>query len=190
MDEIAQAADLDPLGLRLQLMGDYPAAINVLQKVSQMSGWGRDIEEGRGLGLAHTLSFGAWTAQVVEVSSSDSGIKIEKVWCAVEIGTALDPEIVKAQMMSAIIFGLSSAMGQEITFDDGEVQQSNFTDFDAMRMNQCPEIEVEVLETQDEIGGAGEPGTPPSIPALANAIYAATGERIRSMPFTDVVDFA
>lgn len=190
MDEIAQAADLDPLGLRLQLMGEYPAAINVLQKVSQMSGWGRDVAEGKGLGLAHTLSFGAWTAQVVEVTNGDNGIRIDKVWCAVEIGTALDPEIIKAQMMSAIVFGLSSAMGQEVTFEDGEVQQGNFHDYDAMRMHQCPQIEVEILETHDQMGGAGEPGTPPSIPALANAIYAATGERIRTMPFSSVVDFA
>ena len=190
MDEIAQAADLDPLGMRLQLMRDYPAAVNVLQKVSQMAGWGRDFQEGTGLGLAHTLSFGAWTAQVVEVSDNEDGIRIEKVWCAVEIGTALDPEIVKAQMMSGIVFGLSSAMGQEITFADGEVEQSNFVDFDAMRMNQCPEIEIEILATHDKMGGAGEPGTPPSIPALANAIYAATGNRLRSMPFSDTVDFA
>ena len=109
---------------------------------------------------------------------------------AADIGRALDPGIIKAQMMSGIVFGLSSAIGQEITFSGGEVEQSNFTDFDAMRMNQCPKIDVEVLETWHKMGGAGEPGTPPSIPALANAIHAATGKRLRRMPFSHDIDFA
>jgi isoquinoline 1-oxidoreductase beta subunit len=155
-----------------------------------MSGWGRDPGPGRGLGMAHTLSFGAWVAEVVEVHDSPDGIRIENVWCAVEIGQALDPSIVKAQMMSGIVFGLSSAMGQEITFADGAVEQANFIDFDAMRMAQCPQIEVEILETWHRMGGAGEPGTPPAIPALGNAINAATGKRLRSLPFAREIRFA
>lgn len=189
MDEIAARAGLDPLDMRLKLMADYPAATAALKRVADMSGWGRQLPSGRGLGIAHTLSFGAWTAEVVEVADTGDGIRIEKVWCAVDVGTALDPAIIQAQMMSGIVFGLSSAIGQEITFADGEVQETNFDSFDAMRINQCPEIEVAVLENYHRMGGAGEPGTPPSIPALGNAIHAATGKRLRAMPFSREVDF-
>ena len=190
LDEVAKAAGVDPLDMRLKLMADYPAATGALKKVAEMSGWGRDPGAGRGLGIAHTLSFGTWVAQVAQVFASPEGMRIEKVWCAAEIGQALDPAIVKAQMMSGIVFGLSAAIGQEITFANGEVQQSNFSDYDAMRMNQCPQIEVEILETYHRMGGAGEPGTPPSIPALGNAINAATGKRLRTLPFNREVEFA
>ncbi len=190
LDEIATASGVDPLEMRLKLMAQYPAATGALKKVAEMSGWGRDPGPGRGLGIAHTLSFGAWVAEVAQVHVSPEGLRIENIWCAIEIGQAMDPGIVKAQTMSGIVFGLSSALGQEITFANGEVEQSNFTDFDAMRMSQCPRIEVEILETFHKMGGAGEPGTPPSIPAVANAIFKATGKRLRSMPFGKEVDFA
>lgn len=189
LDEVAFASGVDPLAMRLRLMAGYPAAIGALNKAAQMAGWGRDPGPGRGLGIAHTLSFGTWVAQVVQVFDSAEGLRIENVWCAAEIGQVLDPAIVKAQMMSAIVFGLSSAMSQEITFANGEVEQSNFSDFEPMRMNQCPKIEVELLETWHKMGGAGEPGTPPAIPALANAIFAATGKRLRSMPLGKQVKF-
>lgn len=189
MDEIAERAQFDPLAMRLELMKDHPTAIGALQKVAEMSGWGRKMPEGSGLGLAHMVTFGTWVAMVIEVSQKDGDISIDRVWAAADIGTAIDPEIVKAQIMSGVVFGLSSAMGQEITFENGEVVEGNFDEFDSMRMNQCPNIEVEVLETYHKIGGAGEPGTPPSIPALANAIYAATGKRLRTMPFTKDVTF-
>jgi len=189
MDEIAEKAEMDPLAMRLELMKDYPSAINALNKVAEMSGWGRDVPEGSGLGLAHVLSFGTWVAMVVEVSDNDGDISIDNVWAACEFGTVIDPSIVKAQIMSGVVFGLSSAIGQEITFDEGEVVEGNFDEFDSMRMNQCPKIHVELLETYHKIGGAGEPGTPPSIPALANAIYAATGQRLRTMPFSNDMSF-
>jgi len=155
-----------------------------------MSDWGREMPEGKGLGLAHTLSFGTWVAMVIEVTNEDDEIKIDQVWAAAELGKVLDPKIVKAQIMSAAIYGLSSAMGQEITFEDGEVVEGNFDEFDAMRMYQCPEIHVELLQTYHKMGGAGEPGMPPTLPALANAIYQATGNRIRTMPLSGEVDFA
>lgn len=189
IDELAARSAIDPLNYRLKLMKDHPTAIGVVNKVAEMSNWSSPKEDGRAKGLAFTLSFGCWVAQVVEVAQTDDGIRITNVWCAADIGQALDPAIVKTQLQSGIVFGLSSAIGQEITFDDGMVDQQNFDSFDAMRMNQCPKIHVELLETAAHRGGAGEPGTPPSIPALANAIFALTGQRIRSMPLSNEVDF-
>jgi len=191
MDEIAEKSGKDPLAMRLEMMKDYPAAIGALNKVAEMSGWEvRDqLPEGQGLGLAHVVSFGTWVAMVIKVEMIDDEVKIRDVWAATEIGTAIDPDNVKAQIMSGVVFGLSSALGQEINFEDGEVVEGNFDEFDSMRMNQCPNFHVELLETYHKVGGAGEPGTPPSIPALANAIYAATGKRIRTMPLSHEVDF-
>lgn len=190
IDEIAHATELDPLAMRLKLMADYPAATGALQKVAQMSGWDKPRPENTGLGLAFSLSFGSWVAQVVQIRMDGDDVRIENVWAAAEVGTAFDPEIIKAQVMSGIIFGLSSAMGQEITFEEGEVVEDNFDTFDAMRINQCPNIEVEVLETYHKVGGVGEVGTPPSIPALANAIFDATGLRLRDLPLSKGIDFA
>ncbi len=194
MDEIAHSSGQDPLEMRLKLMQPYPAAVGAVQAVKDMSGWGTPLSaegvKSRGRGVAFCLSFGTWVAQVVQVVDTDDGIRIEKVWCAADFGTALDPKNLEAQMMSGIIFGLSSAMGQEITFADGAVEQGNFDSYDAMRMNQAPEIEVRVLQASGKMGGAGEPGTPPSLPALANAIFAATGKRIRQLPLSKEITFA
>lgn len=193
LDEIAEKSELDPLALRLELAKNYPAALGVLNKVAEMSNWrNTKFAKGskRGRGIAMSLSFGNWVAEIVQVNVTDDGIVIENVWCATDIGTALDPKNIEAQMMSGIVFGLSAAMGQEITFKDGKVEQGNFDDYDAMRMAQCPNIEVAILETYHKMGGAGEPGTPPAAPALTNAIYAATGKRIRKLPLSGEVDFA
>ena len=194
LDEIAHASSQDPLEMRLKLMEKYPTALGVMQAVKEMSGWATPLSaegvKSRGRGVAFCLSFGTWVAQVIQVADTENGIRIEKVWCAADIGTALDPENVKAQMMSGIIYGLSAAMGQEITFAEGAVEQGNFDTYDAMRMYQCPDIEVRVLEASSKMGGAGEPGTPPSLPALANAIFAATGKRIRQLPLSKEVTFA
>ena len=189
LDEVAAKSNLDPIEMRLKLMKDHPTAVGVVQKVAEMADWSGTKKEGRAKGFAFTLSFGCWVAQVIEVVQTDDGIKIENVWCAADIGEALDPAIVKTQIQSGIIYGLSSALGQEITFADGMAEQTNFDSFDAMRINQCPHIEIEVLETAEHRGGAGEPGTPPSIPALANAVHALTGKRIRSMPLSNEVEF-
>lgn len=189
MDEIAAKSGLDPVEMRLKLMKDFPTAQGAVRKVAEMSSWSAPKQDGRAKGFAFTLSFGCWTAEVVEVVQTDDGIKIENVWCAADVGRALDPAIVKAQLQSAIIYGLSSALGEEITFDDGMVEQTNFDTFDAMRMNQCPNFEIAILETADHMSGIGEPGTPPAIPALGNALHALTGKRLRKMPFSNDVEF-
>ncbi len=126
----------------------------------------------------------------MQIADTPDGIKLEKMWIAVDVGTALDPGIIEAQMFSGAIFGLSAAMGQAITFKDGMVEQSNFHDFDAMRIFQAPQFEVAVLENFHKMGGVGEVGTPPAAPALANAIFALTGKRVRSLPLSDEVQFA
>ncbi|MGB1214043.1 MAG: molybdopterin cofactor-binding domain-containing protein [Pikeienuella sp.] len=189
LDEIAHHAGLDPVEMRLRLMANHPTAQKCMEKVAKMSGWGRPLPAGQGMGVAFTFSYGSWVAQVAKVSVDDDGVRIDNIWCAADVGRAMDPAIVAAQMQSGIIFGLSSAMNQKITLADGEVQEGNFWEFDSMRMAQCPRIEVAVLENAPKMGGAGEPGMPPSVPALGNAIFAATGQRLRSLPFGDEVTF-
>jgi isoquinoline 1-oxidoreductase beta subunit len=141
-----------------------------------------------------THSFGSTVAQVVEVSAGTGqdgdGIRIERVHCVADVGLALDPGIVRAQMESGIVYGLSAAVMGEITFAGGRVEQSNFHDYDALRLAQCPEIRVRILQSGDAPTGVGEPGTPPSKPALANAIFAATGRRIREYPLNRHIAFA
>ncbi|TIU65708.1 MAG: xanthine dehydrogenase family protein molybdopterin-binding subunit, partial [Mesorhizobium sp.] len=190
MDEIAAAGKTDPVELRKKLMAAYPSAVKVVETVAGMAKWGEALPAGKAKGMAFTLSFGSWVGEIVQVADTPAGIRIEKVWIAADVGTALDPDIIKAQLISAAIYGLSAAMGQEITFADGMVEQSNFHDFDAMRIFQCPVFEVAVLENFHKMGGVGEVGTPPAAPALANAIFALTGKRIRRLPLSKAVAFA
>lgn len=192
MDELAASKDLDPIEMKLATIGELSdVGIKVVEKVKEMSGWtGRKSDNGAGRGFAYTLSFGAHTAQVIDVSMTNGSVKIDKIYCAVDVGTALDPRNVIAQIESGIIYGLSAAISGDLTFKDGEVVQSNFHDNKAMRMYQVPEIEVFVLENNPSITGVGEPGTPPSMPALANAIFALTGKRIRELPLNQHIDFA
>jgi isoquinoline 1-oxidoreductase beta subunit len=194
LDELAAAGGVDPLEMRLALARDHPFARAVLESVRELSGWDQPLhaEDGRrrGRGLAMTHSFGSTVAQVVEVSHGEDGIRIERVHCAADVGLALDPGIIEAQMQSGIVYGLSAAMMEEIRFKDGRVEQSNFHDYDALRLAQSPEIRVRILQSGNAPTGVGEPGTPPSKPALANAIYAATGKRLREYPFNKHISFA
>jgi len=190
MDEIAAAGKVDPVAMRRSLMKDFPAALAVVDKVAEMSNWGEKLPAGKAKGMAFSLAFGSWCGQVVQIADTPDGIKLEKMWIAVDVGTALDPGIIEAQMFSGAIFGLSMAMGQAITFKDGMVEQSNFHDFDALRIHQAPAFEIAILENFHKMGGVGEVGTPPAAPALANAVFALTGKRIRSLPLSDEVRFA
>jgi isoquinoline 1-oxidoreductase beta subunit len=190
LDEVAAAGKLDPVEMRRKLMAGFPAALAVVDKVAGMAKWGEPLPAGKAKGFAFTLSFGSWVGEIVQVADTPSGIRIEKVWIAADLGTAIDPRIVEAQLFSAAIYGMSAAMGQEVTFADGMVEQSNFHDFDAMRINQCPTFEVAILENYHKIGGAGEVGTPPAVAALANAVSALTGKRVRSLPISKQAAFA
>ena len=190
MDEIAHAGKIDPVELRRRLMADYPAALAVVNKVADMSDWGEALPAGKAKGFAFTLSFGSWCGQVIQIADTPAGIRLEKMWIAVDVGTAIDPGIIETQMTSGAVYGLSAAMSQQITFRDGMVEQSNFHDFDAMRIFQSPAFEVAILENFHRMGGAGEVGVPPAAPALANAVFALTGKRIRTLPMNREVRFA
>jgi isoquinoline 1-oxidoreductase beta subunit len=181
IDELAVQAGTDPMQLRLSLINHSPSR-QVLVAVAEMSGWGKPLEKGRGRGVAFHFSFGVPTAEVVEVSVTPDGIRIDQVFVAADVGTALDPRNIEAQLQSAVIFGLSAAMFGEITFAKGAVEQRNFHQYETLRMGQSPLIQVKVLEGGGRIRGVGEPGTPPAAPALANAIFHATGQRIRELP--------
>lgn len=190
LDEMAHAAGADPLEFRLDLMrGEHAPSAGTLEAVREMSGWTGRTPPGVGRGVAFTYSFGTPVAQVIELRQTDAGIRIAKAWIAADLGTVLDPAIVRAQMESGLIYGLSAAVMGEITFEGGEVQQQNFPDYDALRIHQAPETEVRLLEAGAHIGGAGEPGTPPAAPALGNALYDLTGQRIRQLPFNRSFDF-
>ncbi|MGO4830745.1 xanthine dehydrogenase family protein molybdopterin-binding subunit, partial [Rhizobiaceae sp. 2RAB30] len=190
MDEIAVSGKIDPIQMRRKLMAGFPAAVKVVDMVADMAKWGEALPAGKAKGFAFTLSFGSWVGEIVQVADTPDGIRIEKVWIAADVGTAIDPGIIEAQLTSGAVFGLSAAIGQEITFADGMVEQSNFHDFDAMRIFQCPSFEVAILENYHRMGGVGEVGTPPAAPALANAVFALTGKRIRQLPLNKEVGFA
>ena len=187
-DELCHAAEVDPLNERLRLCTHAPSR-NVLEAVGEMASWGSDPGAGRGRGLAFTLSFGVPCAQVVEVTETEGGLRIDKVWVAADVGRILDPVNFEAQLAGGVIWGLGHAMNCEITYKDGMAQQDNFHAFEGLRLYQTPQIEVRGLETGDRIRGIGEPGVPPAAPALGNAIFAATGKRLRSLPFSTQVDF-
>jgi isoquinoline 1-oxidoreductase beta subunit len=189
IDEVAHAAGKDPLDLRLELI-DHAPSRKVIEAAADMANWGAPLREGHGMGLAFVLSFGVPVAEIVEVADTDRGIRILNVWAAVDVGTALDPRNVEAQVQSGVNFGLAAAMMGSITIRDGMIEQRNFDTFDAMRMSQAPDIKVRILENGEKIRGIGEPGTPPAAPALANAIFAATGRRIRELPLNKHMRFA
>lgn len=188
VDELAAQAGVDPVRMRLALISHEPSR-RVLSAVAAMSGWGQPLAEGRGRGVAFHMSFGVPVAEVVDVTITKDGVKIDKVFVAADVGTALDPRNIEAQLQSAVIFGLSAAMFGEITFAKGAAEQTNFHQYPAVRMYQSPQITVQVLESGG-IRGVGEPGTPPVAPALANAIFSATGQRIRELPLCKHIGFA
>jgi len=189
LDELIHAAGADPLAERLRLCNHTPSR-KVLEAVGEMSNWGGTPGPRRGRGVAFCLSFGVPCAQVIEVSDTDAGIRIDRVYVAADVGRILDPVNFEGLVKGGVIFGLGHAMNCEITYSNGAAEQENFDSFPGMRLYQCPEIVVRGLENADNIRGIGEPPVPPAAPALANAIFAATGTRLREMPFNRFVDFA
>ncbi|KMK67229.1 xanthine dehydrogenase family protein molybdopterin-binding subunit [Puniceibacterium sp. IMCC21224] len=189
LDELIHAAGADPLAERIRLCMDDTSR-RVLEAVGEMSGWdGPGIGENRGRGVGFCLSFGVPVAQVVDVTMTARGIRIDKVHVAVDVGQVLDPVNLEAQVCGGVIFGLGHAMNCALTYDNHTPQQTNFHAYEGMRLYQTPEIDVRVLTNGTKIRGIGEPGVPPAAPALANAIFAATGQRIRELPLNKHVAF-
>jgi isoquinoline 1-oxidoreductase beta subunit len=182
VDELAHAADKDPYEFRRALLADAPRHRKVLETAAQQAGWGSELAAGRGRGISLQESFGSIVAQVVDVTVQDGSVSVDRVVCAVDPGMAVTPDGLTAQMESGIIYGLTAAMHGDIQIDAGAVVQSNFNDYPMVRMSDAPAIEVEIINSGNPMGGAGEPGTPGIGPALTNAIYAATGTRIRQLP--------
>lgn len=182
LDEIASSKGLDPLELRLSLVPER--ARLVLELAAEKAGWGSPVPEAWGRGLAYWATFGVThVAQVAEVSvDGDGSVRVHRVVCAVDCGTVVNPDTVVAQMEGGIVFGLTAALKAEITVESGRVQQSNFHDYPLLRMDEMPEIEVHIVPSDQSPRGVGEMGVPPIAPAVANAVYAATGKRIRRLP--------
>jgi isoquinoline 1-oxidoreductase beta subunit len=186
VDELAAAAGKDPLEFRLAHLAKHPRAKRVLETAAKNAGWGKKPKLGQALGIAYHLSFGSYVAHVAEVSvdKASGKITVHKVTCAVDCGSVINPDTVKAQMESGINMGLSAALKEKMEFANGGVKSSNFGDYDLLRMSEAPEIEVHITTSKDPLGGIGEPGVPPLAPAVANAVFAATGARVRSLPLT------
>jgi len=183
VDELAVRAKQDPLAYRLALLDKSPRAAAVLRLAAERAGWGKPLPEGQGRGIALCTGFGTFIAQVVQVTIDKEGaVSPTHVWCAVDCGITVNPDIVEAQMQSGIIFGLSAALYGEVTIKDGRVQQTNFGDYRVLRINEAPQIDVQLVKSSEPPGGIGEPGTSCVMPALTNAIQAATGKRIRKLP--------
>jgi isoquinoline 1-oxidoreductase subunit beta len=188
IDELIHAAGLDPMKSRIE-MCTVPTYRKLLETLAQMSDWNGPLGNGRGRGVAFVESFGTPTAEVVEVTATERGIRIDKVWVVADVGKIVDPINFENQVQGGVIWGLGHAINCELTYANGAVQQTNYNHHEAMRMYQCPVIEVRGLENDLKVRGVGEPPVPPAAPALANAIFAATGKRIREMPFNKFIDF-
>ncbi|HEX5539211.1 MAG TPA: xanthine dehydrogenase family protein molybdopterin-binding subunit, partial [Methylophilaceae bacterium] len=182
MDELAHEAGKDPLEYRRVLLKNHTRHLAALNLAAEKAGWGDALPAGRFRGIAVHESFGSYVAHVAEVSVEDGQVQVHRVVCAIDCGLVVNPESLTAQMESGIAYGLGAALQSKITFQDGRVQQSNFHDYQVLRMNQMPVVEVHIVPSTQKMGGAGEPGLPPIAPAVVNAVFAATGKRIRSLP--------
>lgn len=196
IDELAAAAGQDPVQFRRTLLAKPanwkakseddpdPARLRgVLELAAEKADWGKPMAKGRGRGIAAFCSFGSYFAEVAEVTVKGSEFKIDRMVAAVDCGQIVNPESVRSQTEGAIIFGLSAALKNEITIKNGAVEQTNFDGYDPLRINEAPPVEVHLVSSQEDPGGMGEPGLPPAAPAVANAIFAATGQRLRRLPF-------
>lgn len=188
LDELAAAAGKDPVALRRELLAKHPRHKGVLELAASKASWGRNLPEGWGQGVAVHESFHSYVAQVAEVSTKPDGSwKVERIVCAVDCGQPINPSIIRAQMESAIGYGLSAALYGAITLKDGAVEQSNFHDYQVLRIDQMPKIEVHIVPSREAPTGVGEPGLPPTAPAIANALAAVTKKRLYNLPFPETV---
>jgi isoquinoline 1-oxidoreductase subunit beta len=182
VDELAHAAGRDPLEYRRALLAKHPRHLAALELAAEKFGWSAPPRPGRGRGIAVHESFGSFVAQAAEVSVENGVIRVHRVVCAIDCGPAVNPDAVRAQMESGIAFGLGAALHSKLTLRNGQVQESNFHDYRVLRINEMPVVDVHIVPSTEKMGGAGEPGTPPIAPAVANAVFALTGQRLRELP--------
>ncbi len=182
IDECAAAAGRDPVAFRRALLEGHPRLRGVVDLAAEKAGWGSPLPAGRGRGLACHSSFGSWVAEVAEVSVERGAVRVHRVVAAIDCGHVVNPDTVEAQVESAVVYGLSAALRGEITLEAGRVREGNFDDYQPLRMDEMPAVEVHVVKSSEAPGGVGEPGLPPIAPAAANALFAATGRRLRRMP--------
>jgi isoquinoline 1-oxidoreductase subunit beta len=183
IDEMAAAAGRDPVEFRRALLAKHPRHLGVLNLAAEKAGWGEALPKGKGRGIAVHESFNSFVAEVADVTvNADGSFRVERVVCAVDCGVAVNPDVIRAQMEGGIGYGLSAALYNAITLKGGTVEQSNFHDYPSLRIAEMPKIEVHIVPSGEKPTGVGEPGTPVIAPAVANAIYAATGKRLRSLP--------
>ena len=182
LDELAAAGGHDPLTLRRRLLAEQPRHLRVLNVAAEQAGWGSPCAAGRHRGIAIAESFGSYVAQVAEVSVSGGQVRVHRVICAIDCGVLVNPDIVVAQMESGIVYGLTATLKGAISIEHGRVQQGNFDDFPLLRMSEMPDIAVHIVPSEEAPGGVGEPGLPPIAPAVCNAVFAATGAPVRSLP--------
>jgi isoquinoline 1-oxidoreductase beta subunit len=182
MDELAGAAGKDPYQFRRALLQKHPRHLGVLDLVAQKAGWDKPLPKGMGRGIAVHFAFESYSAHVAEVSVEDGNVRVHRMVCAIDCGQYVNPGIIAAQTEGGAIFGASAALYQELTFEKGRLQQTNFNSFPVMRMNECPQIETYIVDNHEKSGGIGEPGVPCAAPAIANAVFTATGKRIRKLP--------
>jgi isoquinoline 1-oxidoreductase beta subunit len=190
MDELAHAAGKDPVAYRMDLLSKEPRFAKVLKIAADKAGYGKKLPAGRAFGVALMEGYGTYMAQVAEVSVSGGDIKVHKVTVACDCGRMVNPGIVRQQLESGIVYGLSHALYSDITLTNGRVDQNNFNDFRILRSNETPEIDITLVESTEKPGGTGEPSTSLIGPAVANAIFNATGKRLRSMPFVKALKSA
>ena len=182
VDELAAEAGADPLAFRLALLQEKPRHMAVLKAAAELGQWGDGTPAGFGRGIAVHESFGSIVAMVIEAGVVDGAVRISRVSSAIDCGRAINPDSVRAQVEGGAIYGLSAALGEAVTFKNGQAVQRNFDSYPVMRMAASPRFQTAILQSGETLGGVGEPGTPPAAPALANALYAATGKRARSLP--------
>lgn len=188
IDELAAAAGQDPVAYRMALLDQNPRAKSVLRLAAENAGWGHPVNDGSGRGVSLQYVFGTYMALVADVDvNKDGSVAVRRVVCAVDAGVIVNPDTVQAQIQSAIIFGISGALYGDATLKDGRIQQSNFHDVRVVRMSEAPTIEIYIVPSQEAPGGMGEPGTSALAPALTNAIFAATGKRLRKLPVDEAL---
>ena len=182
MDELAHEGEKDPLDLRLHLLKDSPRFVAVLNKLAEISDYRAKRKSGKSIGIAIARSFASIAAHAFEVEKQGTGVKINQIYAVIDCGFAVNPDNIVAQMQSNLVYGLSATIKNEITRNHGVIEQSNFHDFAVLRQGEIPDAVIHVMQNEEEPGGVGEPGLPPVAPALCNAIFLATGKRVRTLP--------